>query len=447
VRPRVVSLVARAAWAALLSAGIAAALAAIGASAFADALLVHATDTRLLEAATELGRKLDASPEPASTSAVVDSEQEEATSTGIVFAVFGPDGTRLGGESHVPLVPNGQGECTTVNPMRLCRIAAGGQRQVVAATFQGSRAKLFAFAALGAVALAGSFAWLLGWLLSRRAVAPLVRLQSRIADMHLEMTARPLERPGHLGPEEGVSEVDGLRRAIALLLSRMHDTLDRSARFAANAAHELRTPLTVLRGELELLAEETASSSNASTSIHRALRKVVHVQSLTERLLVLATPETTQDDACELVSLRDVVEEVVADLEAGDRARVEIPDGPDVLVRGDSSALGIIVSNALSNALKFGRHALLEIGVEGTYALVTVEDDGPGVAEADRESVFEPFTRGADAHRIPGYGLGLAIVAHVAKRHGGRARLVTARRGPTGARLEVRIPRASPSNS
>ena len=454
-----VSLATRAAWAALLSAGFAAALAAVVASGFADALLQRGTDRRLLGAASELAHELDEPNGFPSIEAAVSAEQDEATSTGIRFAVYDSNGAALAGDRHVRAIAE---SCKTMNELRICGVPTPSGVRVFAATLNGSRAELFLLSALTAASLAAAVAWAMGRVLSRRAVAPLVRLQTRIANMHLEIAPRARAGPGDLGANEGVSEVDDLRGAVSLLLSRMHDALDRSARFAANAAHELRTPLTALRAELELLAEEepfldasdTTGNRVASSdvpampfaipsqkSLQRALRKVVQLQSLTERLLVLATPETSNDGASELVSLRDVVDEAIANLAEDDRSRITVPDGADILVRGDSAALGIVVSNGISNALKFGRNAVLEIGTEGEYALVAIDDDGPGVSEADREAAFEPFARGSAAHRAPGHGLGLALVAHVAKCHGGHARLTANHRGLHGARLEVRLPR------
>jgi signal transduction histidine kinase len=129
-------------------------------------------------------------------------------------------------------------------------------------------------------------------------------------------------------------------------------------------------------------------------------------------------------------------------LPAADRQRLQLaePRG-EVVVYGDVMLLGTLISNAL----EFGslvRVAVLEADNE---AVLLISDDGPGVPVGDRQRVFEPFVRvrSAAARRVPGHGLGLALIAHVARWHGGSAKFID---GSPGAHLEVRLPRRSASS-
>ena len=334
--------------------------------------------------------------------------------------------------------------------LRVCGVRAGDAR-VVAGTLRQTSYGSLALAAAAAAALAGGVAWILARRLSHRAVEPLARLQTRIASLSLE-TTHPVAL-AELGADEGIAEVDALRGALEALLARMHDALERSSQFAASAAHELRTPLTSLRAELELLAEgarapdegpDAAEGDAASArALGVALRKVAQLQALTERLLVLATPSGGGSQHEELVSLRDVLDEALTALPADDLARIAVSEGDaDAVVRGDALALGMAVSNGLSNALKYGDRVRLELDQASDRGIVAIEDDGPGVPESERARVFAPFARGGGASGVPGHGLGLALVAHVVKRHGGRARLTAPRHGPRGARLELEFPLA-----
>jgi two-component system, OmpR family, sensor histidine kinase MprB len=449
VKVRSTSIAARAAWAAFASAGFAAAIAAVAASAFAEILVLRQTDEHLIDAATELARELRTAHDAPAIENVVRDEQQEATSTGIRFAIYGPSARPLAGDTNVPLVER---PCATNGDLRICRVSAPGGTDVVAATLRKTAHTLLGLAALVAAALAGCVAWAIARVLSRRAVGPLVRLQACIASMPFEGATRAAPPLESLGSDEGVAEVDALRGALRSLLGRMHDAIERSSHFAANAAHELRTPLTALRAELELMAEaepiETGgragdSSAPLALSLRVALRKVAQLQSLTERLLFLAMPDGSGEDAFEVVSMRDVVDEAIAALAPEDASRVAIADEADLFVRGDPAALGIALSNGLANALKFGAHVSLETFVHDDLAVVAIEDDGPGVPEDERARMFEPFVRGAGSNRVQGHGLGLALVAHVSKRHRGRACLTAARNGPRGARLEIRLPRAA----
>jgi two-component system sensor histidine kinase TctE len=107
------------------------------------------------------------------------------------------------------------------------------------------------------------------------------------------------------------------------------------------------------------------------------------------------------------------------------------------VVRGDAMLLATLISNAVGNAVKFGTNVTVRARGEGTTAILEVADDGPGVPRGMRDAVFEPFVRGVGSS-VPGSGLGLAVIASVARRHGGEARF---RDVPRGAMLEVTLPR------
>lgn len=443
---RSTSIAARAAWAAFVSAALSGAFAALVASVLADLFVLRQTDRHLVTAAQELTREIGAASPQESLASIVEDEQREVTSTGIRLAVH-EAGRASVGDPNVPRVA--AGECATNARLRVCAVAVDSTRQVVAGTLRETSSSAVAIAAIAAAAFAGCIAWGLARVLSRRAVAPLVRLQTRIAELPLDRATRA-SRHSLLGADEGIVEIDALRRVLETLLARMHDAIERSTNFAANAAHELRTPLTALRGELELVSEAAVTDEDGARAVAVARRKVAHVQALIERLLVLATPEDDappEDDGFTMVSLRDVIDEVVAELPTEDAARVVVAEGVDAYVRGEPTTLGMLVSNGISNALKFGTRARVEIGVgEGAgrahLAHLAIEDDGPGIPAEDRARLFEPFARGDGAKRVPGHGLGLALVAHVAKRHRGEARLVEPHHGDRGIRLEITLPLA-----
>lgn len=186
-----------------------------------------------------------------------------------------------------------------------------------------------------------------------------------------------------------------------------------------------------------------ASSQAERRSLAVALRKVNQLQAVTERLLALATPDEGQDGFA-IVSVRDLIDESVGALDDEERRRVTTSgDEADLFVRGDAEALRIAISNGLSNALKFGTHATIDVVAGDASAIIAIEDDGPGVAAEERAKVFEPFVRGGASRGLPGHGLGLALVAHVSKRHRGHARLTEPKHAAKGARLEIEVPLAS----
>jgi signal transduction histidine kinase len=108
-------------------------------------------------------------------------------------------------------------------------------------------------------------------------------------------------------------------------------------------------------------------------------------------------------------------------------------------VRGDSSLLTSLVENAVQNALKFAPDGSITVcvqGGEGAHVVLRVVDSGPGIPPEQRERVFDPFYR-AKPGVAAGHGLGLALIAHIARAHGGHAHFEDV---PRGAELVIRLP-------
>lgn len=421
-----------------MAAAVAALIAALFTSALAALLLQRAEDRRLLEAAELLAKELPRLDAPFSEfDDEVREEQREASHTGIVYIVLNERGERIAGGAALPATIRSECETLARHELRACSARSPHGATVLAVASRRSSTPLFLAAALVAAAFAGLVAWLTSRPIARRIIAPLSRLGQRLSVLDVEQ-----QKPDDLGPIEHVREVDQLRDTIDQLLQRVSRGIEQAQRFAANAAHELRTPLTTLRAELELLGEDQARGMETASNVARAEAKVAELSTLVERLLILATPKRTPNELAELISLRDLIEDATLALPDGERARVRTVEA-DVQVVGDEVLLGTLLSNALSNALKFGSTAQVLVEHTESDAIMQVDDDGPGLGEQDRERVFEPFFRASESlqHRIPGHGLGLALIRHIAEAHGGRAAFVT--KPGRGARLEIRLPRAN----
>jgi signal transduction histidine kinase len=162
---------------------------------------------------------------------------------------------------------------------------------------------------------------------------------------------------------------------------------------------------------------------------------------LIERLLVLALPPERLRDGFAAVSLAELVSEVALDLPELDRARLRLELESEGLVRGDAELLRSLVSNALVNALKFAPRGAIHVRLEepaGIPASVQwiVRDEGPGIPVELRQRVFEAFFREAPT-ATTGHGIGLALVGHIARAHGGSAEFLEV---PAGACLSVTLP-------
>ncbi|HRN18400.1 MAG: HAMP domain-containing sensor histidine kinase [Trueperaceae bacterium] len=255
---------------------------------------------------------------------------------------------------------------------------------------------------------------------------------------------RPLTRLARLastlGPERlDVIEYDGprdeigrLTAALNGLVGRLREALDSQRVFFAETSHELRTPLTSLRGFLDRAVRRT--TPEARDDLMDAQRVAGSMARLVEDLLQLSRGELIVDPNPHLVELRSDVLVHVADEFPG----VAVTGGLPALVLGDPQRLMQLVRNLTANAVRAAsgpEGVVLGLEVLGAEAVVSVTDDGPGIAPESLERIFEKFYKGPGG----GSGLGLAIARQVAERHHGSIE-VSSRPGATVFR--VRLPLA-----
>ena len=240
-------------------------------------------------------------------------------------------------------------------------------------------------------------------------------------------------------------EISRLAVTMNAMLARIQAGHAAQRRFVGDASHELRSPLATVTTALELAATRPGVLEPAMVA-HTLLPEAHRMRSLVEDLLLLARadeqglPLNIAD-----VDLDDVLDTECARLHAAGTQRVDCSIRP-VRVRGDAAQLGRVVRNLADNAARHARStvSLSATAHEGT-AVVVVDDDGPGVPEAERERIFERFVRlDTDRARAAGgSGLGLAIVTEIVAAHDGSVTVEPAPRG--GARFVVTLPIAGPA--
>lgn len=247
---------------------------------------------------------------------------------------------------------------------------------------------------------------------------------------------------GDLSRRIPTDRLDGMFAVQAQSLNRMLDRMEDLVRaqrlFSSNLAHDLRTPLTRLRS---LLAQGSQAGDPRS---ERAERECAAIIAIFDALLRLAEIETGRHPtAMTPLPLRPLIEDVADTMEpvlADHGGRLDVGRLDDVTITGDADLINQLLVNLLENVATHtpaGTCARLSLEQDGEGALITIRDDGPGLAAGDRARVVRPFERGSGAGAARGSGLGLAIAQAIVRFHHGRLELGDA---APGLEVRVRIP-------
>ncbi|MFD0208286.1 sensor histidine kinase [Streptomyces hirsutus] len=265
------------------------------------------------------------------------------------------------------------------------------------------------------------------WVVTGRALRPVAGIREEMAAI---TASEDLKRRV---PEPGThDEIARLARTTNETLAALETSVERQRRFVADASHELRSPIASLRTQLEV-----AAAHPELLDLDGAVEDTVRLQHLAADLLLLARLDAGERPVDARVDLAALARE-----EAAGRTGVTV-DAESAEVAGSRGQLARVLGNLLDNGRRHARETVsVSVRREGDRAVLAVADDGEGVAEADRERIFERFVR-LDAARSRddgGAGLGLAIARDVAVRHGGT---LTAGAAPSGGALfELRLPLA-----
>jgi two-component system sensor histidine kinase TctE len=245
--------------------------------------------------------------------------------------------------------------------------------------------------------------------------------------------------------------VPGELRALVVSFNRvlelLHDAAAAQQRFVADAAHQMRTPVAGLLAQIELLLREprAAAVSGELATLHRGIQHLAHsanqLLSLARAEPIAALPEDLAP-----VALKGLVEQLVErHLDRADRAGIDL--GAETMpaqALGDAWLLEDLLANLIDNALKYtpsGGRVTVRSGIEQRAPYLEVEDDGPGIPEAERARVRERFYRLPGSVGI-GCGLGLAIVDEIARVHGATLSIGFGAQG-RGTRMRVRFAAAA----
>jgi signal transduction histidine kinase len=282
------------------------------------------------------------------------------------------------------------------------------------------------------------------WLTARRALRPVERLRGEVASISATDLSTRVSAP------DVDDEIGRLAHTMNALLDRLDASATRQSRFVSDASHELRSPLAAVRTRLEVALRQQDTTDWPSLAAG-VLTENARMERMVRDLLFLARTDAGAPRAPHIdVDLDDIVLQEIESARTYARVPIDASGVSAARVAGHPDHLRRVVANLLDNAQ---RHACTmvraRVGVEGDHAVVTVTDDGAGIDPADRERVFERFTRLDDARTRTdgGSGLGRAHVREILHEHGGQVEIGDAPEaadgsgaGGRGTRFTLRIP-------
>ena len=263
------------------------------------------------------------------------------------------------------------------------------------------------------------------------------RLTRRLESLKRGVEAFGAGRLSHRVDASGRDEVAAVAASFNDAAARIETLVASHRDLLANASHELRSPLARLKMALSLLEETPAANEAQRAQLKAEIeRDIRELDALVEEVLLASRLDAQRElEASERVDLLARAAEEGARFDA-------VVSGDDVSVQGSERLLRRALRNLLENAHRYGGEQPPEVSVQasGGEVRVAVADRGPGVPEAERERIFEPFYRlPGHAEKAGGVGLGLSLVRQIAERHRGRVRV--APRAGGGSAFEIALPR------
>lgn len=284
----------------------------------------------------------------------------------------------------------------------------------------------------------------IGWLISLIMINPFRLLAQQARAINAQSNPDEVQVRGVREAVEIGEAVEGMLARIGDEQGRTKAALDSARDFAAVASHELRTPLTAMRTNLEVLSTLDLAAEQRQEVIGDVVRTQGRIEATLTALERLAQGELTTIDDFVPFDVAELLDRAAHDaIRIYPELSVSLVPSPAVLMIGLPVGLRLVIDNAIANAVKHGGATEVRLSVSSSAegVQISVDDNGSGVPEEERTTVFERFSRGSTASRS-GSGLGLAVVAQQAELHRGTARLETSPMG--GARLVLQL--AGPDN-
>ncbi|CAD5107836.1 sensor histidine kinase [Zestomonas carbonaria] len=276
-----------------------------------------------------------------------------------------------------------------------------------------------------------ALAMVLGWLLARKVIEPVVRLSRQVRHRDQLLALAP-----PLAPDYAADEVGELAAAFDTTLGLLRSALTRERMFTSDVSHELRTPLMVLASSSELLLENPALDPRARKQVLRIARATGEMRELVQTFLTLARAEQDKGMPTD-VALGEIADDLVEQWrEPIESKGLSLDYDPASSLRGpfNPTLLRTVMGNLLRNAWHYTEQGRIRLLLQDDGFIV--EDSGVGIPENEREAMFQPFVRGGE-QRGDGLGLGLSLVQRICESQGWGVQLSAVE--PTGCRFRVTL--------
>ena len=276
--------------------------------------------------------------------------------------------------------------------------------------------------------ITGSVLALVVILAVRRVTRPLEHLSGAADRMGRGETVSPIAEAGPADLRETI-------RAFNQMQDRLHRMMTDRTRMLAALGHDLRTPITSLKLQTEFIEDDDLRD--------RMQRQLNDMHQMAESALNFAR-DASDGEAARQTDITALVESLIDDME-GINTAVSFVGETRITTRCRPVALGRAIRNLIQNAVNYGGQAFVDVSDAGDHIEITIDDNGPGIPEADLARVFDAFERLDDARNKDsgGTGLGLTIARTIARSHGGDVTLTNRETG--GLRARITLPATNPS--
>ncbi len=266
--------------------------------------------------------------------------------------------------------------------------------------------------------------FIFGWLFSKILLQPIRKIADEVNIISAQSLAHRL-KSGNVNDEWNY-----LTKTLNDLLNRLQEGFEMQTRFISSASHELSTPLTSISSQLEVSLQRDRLAADYRKVIQSVYQDVRHLNKLTLTLLEFAKASGTAGGIdIELIRIDEVLMRLPAEMIKLDQhysVKLEFDQLPEdserLVVFGNAELLFAAIKNIVSNGCKFSVDGLakVKLSVEKTTIIISIKDEGKGIAENDLSNIFQPFFRAENSRGINGFGVGLPLVQRIIKLHNGQ---------------------------